>query len=407
MIRFIIIFLLTIVFTNCLFAQPAQELYENARQHAHSQEYDEAAQLLNTILLSNANHYDAKLLLAQVHAWNNQYVLSARLLTELITGFPPSPDAYDILAKVELWQEAYLRCITVCEKGLQLYPENISLQLTKARALGNTGDIDNAVSILEGILSQNQDKEYPEAAQLLKHLKYKEPSNAIIIDYAHAYFSNTFTPWHTASLAYRRKTSWGSFTGRVNSTYRFDQQGVLYEIDAYPKIGKRSYAYLNAGISKSSIFPQYRFGAEYFRLLPNKLEISAGIRGLSFDEIYINVLTLQLGHYFSHYWLSARGFMATIDNKHTLTGTVTLRRYLSNSDQYFTLYTGSGATPLSVVSISEIRRLKTHNVALDYQHPFQNRKLLAGAKIGYHQEIYPEIRSTSRYTLLFSLAKRF
>ncbi len=402
--RVVLIFLLVAIFTNHLCAQTAQELYENAQQHAYAQEYTEAEDLLNTILLSNADHYDAKLLLAQVYAWNRQYILSSQLLTTLIHDFPPSADAYEMLAKVALWQQTYTNCLSVCNKGLQLYPESLSLQLTKAQALSNTGDTESAISILETLLAQDSE---PEASKLLKQLTYKEPANAIIAEYAYAHFSNTFSPWHTTSLAYRRKTSWGSLTGRISSTNRFDRKGVQYELEAYPRINKKSYVYLNGGISNNTVFPQYRFGAEYFRLFSRNLEISGGVRGLSFEQTYVNILTLQLGHYFSHYWLSARGFVASIENKHEATGTFTLRRYLSNPDQYLTLYAGSGATPLSVVSINEIRRLGTNGIAFDYQHPFYNRTLLAGAKIAYDREVYSEIRTTQRYTLLFSLAKRF
>lgn len=401
---FIAYLIISIAFTPAN-GQLAQDLYETARKHAYAGEYDQAKELLNTIILSNAKHYDAKFLLTQVHAWNKEYELAIPLLSELIHDFTPTPDTYEILARIKMWQNAYAQCREICEAGLKLFPSQISLQLLKAHSLSKMNQSDQAIQILENILAN--DSAQIEAKQLLEQLTFLEPNNAITLEYSYARFSNTFSPWHTASLSYRRGTSLGPITGRITNAYIFNQFGTQYEIDAYPKISKKSYAYLNSGISSNPVFPKLRFGAEYFRLLPKQFEISGGLRSLYFDQTRVTIYTAQVGHYPNHYWISARGFLASLDNHHEFTGAFTLRRYLEHSDHYFSLYANAGTTPLSIISLNEIRRLNANSVALDYQHPAFKRRLLIRTKAQYQQENYEEIRSTNRFTVFFSLEKRF
>lgn len=403
-IFFIISFFISIALTPAS-SQPAQDMYETARKHAHAGEYNQAKELLNTILLANTEHYDAKFLLAQVHAWNREYELSTALLSQLIHDFMPTPDAYEMLARVKMWQDAYPQCQEVCEAGLKLFPSLTSLRLLKAQALLKMDQPDPAIEVLNNILLY--DSSHTEAKQLLEQLEFLKLRNAVIVDYGYARFSNTFSPWHTAALSYRRNTGLGPVTARMTNAYMFNQFGIQYELDAYPRINKKSYTYVNMGTSNYAIFPKFRFGAEYFRLFPKQFEISGGVRNLSFHQTHVVIYTAQVGRYTNHYWMSARGFLTSLDHQHHSTGAFTLRRYLENPDHYFSVYANTGTTPLSVVSLNEIRRLNAQSIAVDYQYPAFKRSLLLKARAEYQQETYEEIRTTNRFTVLFSLEKRF
>lgn len=385
--------------------QSARDLYQSAQQHAHAGEYQQAKENLNTILLSNARHYDARLLLAQVYAWDGDYALALSLLSELIHNFTPTADAYEMFARVKKWQEDYPRCLQACEAGLGIFPGHTPLRLLKASALIELDQREQAKEVLLDIITN--DSEHAEANQLLKQLQHQGLKNAVTLEYHHSRFNNTFTPWHRASLGYRRNATWGSVTARVNYAYMFDQIGNQYALDTYPKFGKKSYAYINAAISDNIIFPKLRLGAEYFRLFPGRFEASAGISSLNFAHTQVYLYTLQLGHYFNNYWISTRGFMASIDHSNQFTGSLTLRRYIGHQDHYFTLYATSGSTPLQVISLNEIRRLNAHTIAVDYQYPALKETLLIKAKAEYQQETYEEIRNTGRFTISFSLEKRF
>ncbi len=385
--------------------QTLQMLYDSARQQAYASEYKQAKKTLDTLLLSDAQHDDARLLLAQIHAWDGDYRSALALLSELTQKPQTSVEAYEMMARVRMWQDQCSSCLETCKTALALFPDYLPVRFLSAQALVCLGEENQAIDTLNAVLAS--DSSHVEAQRLLDQLQRQQLKNSVGIEYSYAHFSNTFSPWHSTALSYRRNTGWGPVIARATYAYRFDQTDVQYEVDAYPRLSKRSYAYLNAGVSHRRVFPAYRYGAEYFRLLPGRFEISGGVRGLYFDPVHVLIYTLQAGRYLDHYWISARGFLASVEQRKELTGSFTLRRYLADPDHYFTLYATSGATPVQVVALSEIRRLQAQSIGLDYQYPAWNKTLLIGGKAVYQQEVYEEIRATRRITLSVSLEKRF
>ncbi len=386
-------------------AQHTESLLDSAKASAYTKKYDQAKETLITLLSSSPHHYDAQLLLAQVYAWKKEYELSVPLLSEIIQHHAPSAEAYEMLARVKLWQEAYPSCLEVCQTGLHLFPDHIPLQFIKAQALANQYQVDTALDLLHQIMAK--DSSLREVQGLIEQLQYQKLKNAVTVEYSYARFTNTFSPWHTAAVSYRRNTQLGPVIGRVTHAFMFDQSGNQFEVDAYPKISKKSYGNLNIGTSDRHIFPLFRGGAEYFRLFPRQIELSGGFRYLHFDQAQVMIYTAQLGHYFNQYWVSARGYTAVIDNVYEMTGALTLRRYFDNPDRYLTFYVNTGSTPLHIVSLNEMRRLQASSFALDYQHSTFKRKLLLKAGAGYQKEFYEEIRETDRMTVSFSVEKRF
>lgn len=186
-------------YRNCpgVSGQTVQDLYDSAKQHACGGEYKLAKKDLNTILLANARHYDAKLLLAQVYAWNAEYQLSLSLLSELIHEFTPTTEAYEVFARIKSWQEEDAKCLKVCEAGLNLFPDHTPLHLLKAHALIKLRQAGEAEEVLHNILAR--DSSHTEAKQLLEQLSIREPKNSVTFGYRHARFSNTFIPWQQAT----------------------------------------------------------------------------------------------------------------------------------------------------------------------------------------------------------------
>jgi len=208
-------------------------------------------------------------------------------------------------------------------------------------------------------------------------------------------------------LSYQRKVPSALIIGRLRYARMFDQNGIQAEIDAYPEINEKTYAYLNLGISDRTIFPVFRWGAELFRELPSQWEASAGMRGLYFESTPVHIYTAHLGRYVGNYWLAARGFLTSLRSRNHFTGLLTARRYFEHEDHFLSLYAGSGATPLQINTLVEIQRLEANWLGLDYQHAFRDRTWLLRSAVEYQQETYPEVRSTDRISFSINLQKRF
>ncbi len=396
--------ILLVISTLTAFCQK-DSLYKEAKQHAYNSRYEQAIRDLNLVLSIYPEHYDALFLQAMVMAWRGEYQPALRQLNYLTNKFYPTEEVTEAIARINYWAGEHTKAIVAAEKGLALFPGNVNLMYIRAQALAAQKEYEDAIVGLDTLLKL--DESHEEAQALRKRLQVLKLKNAVGVEYTHSRFSNTFTPWHQVSAYYKRKLPNTLLIGSLQYARMFDQQGLQAEVDAYPNINKKTYAYLNAGVSNASIFPRFRWGAELYRMLPSQWEASAGMRGLYFEQVPVHIYTAQLGRYFPAYWVSGRVFMSTLDNSTPFTGLLTARRYLTNEDNYATFYIGSGATPLKINALAEIQRLNASWIGLDYQHPLQEQRWIIRAALEFQQEIYPEVRTTDRMSFTIHLERRF
>jgi YaiO family outer membrane protein len=277
--------------------------------------------------------------------------------------------------------------------------------MLRAQVLGASGRYQEAVNELEDLLDRQPD--HQEAQLLASQFRMFSQEHALALEHTYSRFSNTFSPWLQTSLSYRRNLSKGVVMGRLTHARMFDRQALQAEIDTYPTFGPKTYAFLNLGASGGGIFPGFRWGAELYRVLPQNWEVSAGMKGLYFEQNPVHVYTAQLGRYYQQYWFSVRGFAAQVGSSTDLTGLLSMRRYLQNEDHFLSLYLGNGSTPLRINTLAEIRRLSAAWAGIDYQHPLKNREWLLRGSLEYQQESYEEIRRTDRISLGIHVQRRF
>jgi YaiO family outer membrane protein len=402
--RYLCLLLLSLLLSAEGFAQ-LDGLYQRARQQAHQGKYEEAELLLKSLLKKDPSHYDALFLQALITAWDGDYMSSLRQLNTLMYEQGVTQDLVEAITRINYWAGENLKVVAEADKGLSLYPDNTTLMYLRARALAAEQEYGEAIAGLEALVQLSPTNE--EALALLKLLEVKRLKNTAGIEYMHAQFSNSFSPWHQITASYSRKVPSALLIGRLKYASMFDQQGIQAEIDAYPVINESTYAYLNAGVSDATVLPAFRWGAELYRELAHEWEASAGMRGLYFENAPVHIYTAQLGRYFPSYWISARGLLTTLEDNQHLGGLLTLRRFIEHDDRYVSLYLGSGATPLRVNSLIEIQRLDASWLGLDYQHPLADRTWLIRTALELQQEIYPEVRTTNRLSFSLQLQKRF
>ena len=119
-------------------------------------------------------------------------------------------------------------------------------------------------------------------------------------------FDQGFDSWNQASFSLARRFSMGSVIARANQATRFNVNGTQLEVDAYPKFREGTYAYFNVGYSSSSIFPEFRYGAEIFQSLADAWETSLGFRYLEFKSSKITIYTGTVGKYVGDYYFLFR-----------------------------------------------------------------------------------------------------
>lgn len=186
------------------------------------------------------------------------------------------------------------------------------------------------------------------------------------LDYSYAWFQGDIDAWNIGAISVGQRRQAGSFTARLNLARRFASNGAQIETDAYPTLGKKSYAYLNAGYSRSPVFPESRFGGELFRTLPGAFEASAGFRYLRFEgSDPVTLFTGSVGHYSGSYWYALRPYLRGKDGRLSASATLTARRYYVDADNWVGARVAFGPSPTDDLLLSQLNRTSTMSVALN------------------------------------------
>ena len=225
------------------------------------------------------------------------------------------------------------------------------------------------------------------------------------LSYRHDRFTDIFDPWNFIEFDLRKKTSLGSVIGRVTYANRFSRNGVQYEVDAYPSLADGLYAYLNAGFSNSSIFPDYRLGFNLYKSLPHSLEADAGLRYLDFGSSNVTILTAALSKYYGNYFFTARTYITPKTAGTSTSFSLQARRYIGGAENYLNLRIGYGSAQEELQFQELTRRQNSWSISLRAQWDLSERFQIRGL-VGYDYEEFPNF-DRKRYSFETSLGYRF
>lgn len=133
------------------------------------------------------------------------------------------------------------------------------------------------------------------------------------------------------------------------------------EIELYPRLGNKRYAYFDAGYSPHArLYPRSRFGVELFQGFGPGLEASIGYRRLNFPNA-ANVTTASLSKYYRDWLFTLRGYRS--EGSNSLQGMI--RSYLGSADNYVALRAGKGSTRDEIRSATDLEALDSLDVAAE------------------------------------------
>jgi len=391
-----------------LFSELAAQTYDEARNFAFSGERAKARNICKQILSEGFNS-DVALLLGRTYAWDGLYDSARVVFNEVLMQKPNNMEALDALSDVEYWAENYDKAVEYCDAAIQNDPADESFVLKKARILYTSEAYEKAVNVLEDYLHENPGN--AEFIRKLQDYRLDLMKNKIKVNYTVDFFEKDFNrdPWQIMALSYSRKTKLGSVIARANYANRFGNKGFQYEVDAYPKFTKSSYVYLNYGFSENSLFPKNRYGMEWYQNLPNAFEASLGLRLLQFSDSYVDIYTATIGKYAGDYWVSLRSYVTPDTTGTSVSGSLQIRRYFSDPENYVGLKIGYGVSPdenRDILDSAQRLNLKKGSVRLDYNHII-NRRLIFNAGAEWGTEEISAGTMASYYTFDASIAWLF
>jgi YaiO family outer membrane protein len=378
--------------------------FEQARKMAFNKQRKEAQALLKRIIAKYPNYLDLRSFLANTYSWDGDYKKAREGFGFTLKKDPKRKLDWIAAIKNEFYAELPYRAQELIRKALFHFPSDTEILYQKARSEEKLNRPEEALHTLDEIISL--DKENKNALSYKESLTNSLRFNTVGVSYATIFYNNNDrSQSHYSTLKYSRQTKYGSITGKLNYSRRFETDSYQYEVDLYPRIVEGLYAYVSAGFSNSDFFPKLRYGAELYKSLPYSLEASFGFRGLEFSTTTI-IYTGSVGWYTGNSYWSFRTYITPGDDGSSKSGTLTYRKYYSDADNYFSLSIGAGFSPeveRFPVNIDQaiVFDLQSQKITGGYSFTSKNKKNAWSTSLG----IYREEKSFSRgeYYLFYNV----
>jgi YaiO family outer membrane protein len=258
-------------------------------------------------------------------------------------------DIYEIRLNNERYDKDYPMAIRYADDGIKRFPKkNETFHVGKVQSQVAQNNYHEALEAADVALDSFPDNN--ELKQLKTFLLNQLIVDGLAVGVSIDYFTKLYGPWLFGFVQYGQQTKIGAVIGRISVADRQTNtdfsRGIQGEVDVYPRLGKKSYMYLNAGYSPSQIFPNFRFGAEVFSMIGNsKFEGSLGLRYLDFLTNQVVMYTGSLGYYWKNEYVSFRPFFINDQNGWGSTYNFLYRKFFSGKGDYFQLTLGGGVVP--------------------------------------------------------------
>ncbi|MDI1321099.1 MAG: YaiO family outer membrane beta-barrel protein [Algoriphagus sp.] len=406
--RILPIFLLILSVSHLVKAQDTfdpDELLVQARELILDGKYPEGRKIAFKALSQYPNYADILILVGRSYAWEGTYDSASIYLERAIVASPTYADGYSAYLDNLSWAGEFSQADSVLlraksnlgtplpdeirykESRLNYYKENYDLAYEQAELLFDQG--------------YNQDG----FLAYIQNLQRLRRNSAIGVTYDYDTFFDDISPWNTFSVYGRTRTDLtGSLIARVTNSSRFDDNGTLFELDAYPSLGEKAYAYLNIGGSSASFFPKLRFGASIYYNLPKAWEIDAGYRYLGFSEV-TNIYTGSVGKYAGNWWLNLRVNLIPDDSGVGTSGNIQARYYFKTAEDFFSIQLSTGVSP-DEETRDQSQLLNSYRARLGYQQLVTSRFMIFGYT-GYSRDELSTDRYRNNLNLSVGVEYRF
>ena len=364
------------------------ELFLEARELILDGKYRQGRKIAFRALEKYPTYADILILVGRSYAWEGKNDSASIYLDRAIIASPTYADAYAANLDNLLWSDqltAAESVLTIAKANFNPLPNEIAYR--ESRMLYYQDKYDEAYAIVEPLFEKGYQIEG--ILGYMQNLQRLRKTNAVGATYDYDTFFGNIGIWNTWSVYGRTRTDFtGALIARVTQSTRFDGFGTLYELDAYPSIGKNGYAYLNLGGSSATFFPKLRFGASYYHNLPKAWEIEGGYRYLGFSEV-THMITGSLGKYVGNWWINFRANVIPSQGQVSTSGQLMARYYFKTAEDFFSIQIGSGVSP-DEETRDQSQLLNSYRVRLGYQQLISPRFMLYGFTGYSRDELSPD-----------------
>lgn len=405
-------FILLFFYILISFATKAQESFDpdvllmDARTLILDGKYMEGRKIAFRALSKYPEYADILILVGRSYAWESKNDSASIYFERAIAADPDYVDGYSAYLDNLSWADQYDQADVVLRKAKENLGQPLpnELRYKESRLYYYKEDYSEAFEIAEELFKKKYKNEnllgYMQTLQRLRR------NNAVGVTYDYDTFAGDISPWNTFSFYGRTRTKLtGTLIGRVTQSARFDDNGTLFELDAYPSLGEKIYAYLNVGGSSASFFPEFRFGASVYYNLPKAWEVDAGFRYLQFSES-TTIYTASLGKYVGNWWFNLRGnLIPGTGNSLGTSGNLQTRYYFKTGEDFFSVQLSTGVSP-DEETRDPTQLLNSYRARIGYQQLITQRFMIYGYS-GYSKDELGPDRFRNNLNISMGVEYRF
>lgn len=392
--------------TTAIAQHTPEERFEKVRLLSGEEKYEEAIEVLNSLISDHPNNLDYKIYLGRVYSWSGNYDAARDTLLPIVKNHSENEEALQALLNTYLWSGEYEKVLEYVEVAINRFRENkVEYQLIKLRVLEEKDSVKDGLSMVDSLRKSSSNSKRVKAAEtrLLKKQK-----NNVQASYTNSYFTtDQFDAWHLGSISYSR--DWEKIPTEFRLSYAnlFNRYDIQFETDLYPEISQQSYLYLNLGIApKNILFPVFRAGAEYFYEFNSGLSLSGGGRFLKFSDDTIPMVTGHARKNWRDYYLQYRPVLVMKDHDFFPTHTVSVRKNWFVNESFIQLDLQYGTVPYFLFITEDFERVSSKGIGFQSQFRIE-KNLLVKLSLMYEQEEYSPENFRSRINSQLILRKRF
>lgn len=403
----IVLLILSLVFSFAVKAQDSFDpdvLLAEARKLILYDKYIEGRKIAFRALSNYPDYADILILVGRSYAWEGKNDSASIYLERAIIASPDYVDGYSAYLDNLSWAEQYDKADAVLAKARKNLGDPLpnELRYKESRLLYYKEEYNAAYDIAEDLFKKKYKND--ELLDFMQTLQRYRRNNAVGVTYDYDTFEGDISPWNTFSFYARTRTKLtGTLIGRMTQSSRFEDKGTLFELDAYPSLGKKMYAYMNIGGSSASFFPEFRVGASIYYNLPKAWEIDGGFRYLQFSET-TTIYTASVGKYVGNWWFNLRGnLIPGTGNSLGTSANLQARYYFKTGEDFFSVQLSSGVSP-DEETRDPTQLLNSYRARIGYQQ-LVTQRFMVYAFSGYSQdELGPD---RFRNNLNFSLGVEY
>jgi YaiO family outer membrane protein len=373
---------------RCLFAQAKEAAVEKASQAISAGDYAAAVRVCLDQLRSDPVDYELTFLLGRAFAFSGQWDEALRILSQMAAAYPGNADVLLFRARVESWKKNYLAAESGYREVLAMSPGNAEAMTGLAEVASWQGDYGKAILIYKQVKEQHPedsdihfrlgrvhlwDGNYALAREYFHWALGLDPTNR---EYQQAL--KTATPRWQDKFEFRYEYQNESCSDgrenyidqhlalqlrllraaplvlKANTTERFAKKDYQFELEIYPRLWRRAYAYIDAAYSPQAVYyPKSLYLGEIYQAISSSWEVSLGYRRMNFTPQGVNIYLGSLGYYWKKYVSFFRWYYTSDSEGETFSWTVNLRRYFSDSSYAYAAY-GRGSRPYDIFTLEDL-----------------------------------------------------